>query len=194
MPNMDVEIDDNLDDDSINEILKETEEEQDQEIQELIDKGVIQDYSKKTQSIFNGNGKGTKLISKKEDQDKHNDYKPTYPINKYSQGIPLAESILVNNIPYFIQIINGKPVYKQKIELSDINIVPPERTEYLSKEYSFNSFEKVQYFIDLAKQETLDSLKTRVKTILEKYIDIDDDFINILAADIIFTYFQDRLK
>jgi hypothetical protein len=195
MSNLDVEIDNLLDDDSINEILKETEEKQYQDIQEQYDKGIILDYSnKKTKSIFNDNEKGSKLISKKEDQDKHNDDKPTYPINKYSQGIPLAESILVNNIPYFIQIFDGKPIYKQKIELSDIDIVPPERTEYLSKEYNFNSFEEVQYFINLAKQETLDSLETRVKTILQKYIDIDDDFINILAADIIFTYFQDRLK
>ena len=36
--------------------------------------------------------------------------KMTYTINKYSQGIPLAEAILVNNIPRFIQIIDGKPV------------------------------------------------------------------------------------
>lgn len=144
--------------------------------------------SVKNPSIFNDIVEETELISKQGDN------KPTYPINKYSQGIPLAESILFNNIPYFIQITDGKRVYKQKIELIDIDIVPPERTEYLSKEYSFNSFEEVQYFINLAKQETLDSLKIRVKTILKKYINIDNDFINILAADIIFTYFQDRLK
>ena len=50
-----------------------------------------------------------------------------------------------------------------------------------------------EYFMNLAKKETLDSLFNRIKTILKKYIDIDDDFINILAADIIFTYFQDKL-
>ena len=92
-----------------------------------------------------------------------------------------------------MQIIDGKPVYKPKIELSDINIVPPQRTEYLSKEYSFDSFEEVQYCIDIAKQENLDSLFNRVKSELKKYIDIDEDFINILTADIIFTYFQDKL-
>ena len=56
-----------------------------------------------------------------------------------------------------------------------------------------HSVEEVQYFIDLAKNETLDSLFNRVKNELKKYIDIDDDFINILSADIVFTYFQDRL-
>ena len=172
--------------------LKELAEDQEQYIQEQIDKGIIPKYE-------NGKGKkqqkSTNTKNNKEDQEAHKeDDKNDYPINKYSQGIPLAESILINNIPCFIQVINGKPITTQKIELSDINLVPPERTEYLSKEYSFVSFEEVQYFVDLAKQETLDSIFKRVKIILKKYIDIDDDFINILTADIIFTYFQDRSR
>jgi len=140
----------------------------------------------------------TRGTGNKEEEEDDNKKIP-HTINKYSQGITLVESILINNTPYFIQINEDKegnkaPVLYKKIELSDINLVPPERTEYLSKEYSFASFEQVQYFIDLAKQETLDSLFQQVKTLLQKYIDIDDDFINILAADIIFTYFQDRLR
>ena len=71
--------------------------------------------------------------------------------------------------------------------------MPPERTEYLSKEYNFHSEEEINHFIKMAKNETLDSLFKRIKSILKKYIDIDEDFINILAADIIFTYFQDKL-
>ena len=127
-------------------------------------------------------------------EEKNDDGKKTYTINKYSQGIRLAESILINNIPYFIQIINNKPFLSQKISLPDIDIVPPERTEYLSKEYIFHSEEEVNQFIELAKNETLDSLFTKVKkTTLKKYIDLDDDFINILASDVIFTYFQDKL-
>ena len=58
--------------------------------------------------------------------------------------------------------------YHKKFELSDIDIVPPERTEYLSKEYSFASVEEIQYFINLAKNETLDSLFNRVKSYTEK--------------------------
>ena len=137
---------------------------------------------------------GQKESSKGENKDeKKDDGKKTYTINKYSQGIPLAESILINNIPCFIQISNDKPLLSEKISLSDIDIVPPERTEYVSKEYSFDSVEDIEYFINLAKNETLDSLFNRIRTILKKYIDLDDDFINILAGDIIFTYFQDRL-
>jgi hypothetical protein len=120
----------------------------------------------------------------------------TYTINKYSQGIELAESILIDNTPYFIQLEDNhekKSVLSKKIKLSDIDIVPPERTEYLTKEYNFQSEEEINHFIELAKKETLDSLFRKLKSILKKYIDIDEDFINILAADIIFTYFQDKL-
>ncbi len=83
--------------------------------------------------------------------------------------------------------------YPQKFHLSDFDIVPPDRIEYLSREYSFNAEEEVDHFIELAKNETVDSLFRKVKSILKKYIDLDEDFINILAADIIFTYFQDKL-
>jgi hypothetical protein len=134
-------------------------------------------------------------ITSNEEKDEE---KKIYVINKYSQGIILAESILIDNNPTFIQLEDNdneqKPVFRKRIKLSDIDIVPPERTEYLTKEYSFASFEEAQYFINLAKKENLDSLFNRLKTILKKYIDIDDDFINILAADIIFTYFQDKLR
>ncbi len=149
-----------------------------------------------SQHDYNSNGdqeqiqKENSRESKGENKD---DGKKTCTINKYSHGIPLAEAILSNNIPCFIQIINDKPSLSKEIPLSDIDIIPPERTEYLSKEYSFASVEEIEYFINRAKNETLDSLFNRVKTELKKFIDIDDNFINILAADIIFTYFQDRL-
>ena len=188
----------NLDPKEIEEIKREKEEEQEQFIQKQYEKGVIPDYSKKSNKIFNGNVKGknhTKVFKKaKEDQEKEKDNdKKTYTINKYSQGIPLAESTLIDNIPYFIQIIDDKPILKQKIELSDIDLVPPERTEYLSKEYSFASLDEINYFFNLAKQETLDSIFQRNKSLLKKYIDVEEDFINLCAGDLIFTYFQDKM-
>jgi hypothetical protein len=131
---------------------------------------------------------------KKQEKDEEN---KTYSINKYSQGIALAESILIVNEPFFIQIEEEnnvkKAIFRKKIKLSDIDIVPPERTEYLTKEYNFKSEEEINQFIEMAKNETLDSIFRKLKSILKKYIDLDDDFINILAADIIFTYFQDKL-
>jgi hypothetical protein len=88
--------------------------------------------------------------------------KKEYLTYKFSQGIPLTESVLVNNIPYFLQIIEGKPVLSLKIDLGDIIIVPPDRTQYLSKEYSFSSVEEINDYIKRAKKETLGPLYTKV--------------------------------
>ena len=149
------------------------------------------DFTKDQQG--QGQKESTRRNKKKEEEE--ND-KNTYTINKYSQGIALAESILLDNNSFFIQLEDDdkiKPVLSKRISLSDIDIVPPERTEYLTKEYNFQSEEEINHFFELAKNETLDSLFRKLKLILKKYIDLDDDFINILAADIIFTYFQDKL-
>jgi hypothetical protein len=43
------------------------------------------------------------------------------------------------------------------------------------------------------KNETLDSLYKKVKSIWKKYIDADDFHISLSAADTIFTYFQDKI-
>jgi hypothetical protein len=149
-----------------------------------------------TQEGYCSDIEGIQDIEQKEttrnDKKSEND-KKTYTINKYSQGIALAESILIDNKPFFIQIIDGKRVLSPKIPLSDIIIEPPVRTDYLSKEYSFQSEEEVNHFIELAKKETLDSLYDKVKSIWKKYVDIDEDFINICTADTIFSHFQDRL-
>ena len=81
----------------------------------------------------------------------------------------------------------------EKIPLSDIDLLPPERTEYLTKEYSFSSVDEIKSFLELAKQENLDSLFKKVKSQWSKFIDINEDFINLCAADTIFSYFQDRM-
>ena len=43
------------------------------------------------------------------------------------------------------------------------------------------------------KNETLDTLYRKVKSIWKKYVDADDFHISICAADTIFTYYQDRV-
>lgn len=119
--------------------------------------------------------------------------KKEYLTYKFSQDIPLAESLLINNVPYFLQIIKGKSVLSLKIDLGDITIVPPDRTQYLSKEYSFSSVEELNEYIKRSKQETLGTLYTKVKGIWQKYIDAEEKFLVLCSADTIFTYFQDIL-
>src|SRR5215216_137030 len=87
-----------LDDDTINEIIREKEEEQDQYIQEQYDKGIIQDYSSKnSNNIINGNAKTNSNHSKKEKQESPKEvYSQKYIGNDY-----LAEAVLIGNKPCF---------------------------------------------------------------------------------------------
>ena len=93
---------------------------------------------------------------------------------KYSKGIPLAECILIGGgLPMFLQISDGKAILQDRIDLDTHVILPPDKTEYLSKEYSFSSIDEINFYIRRAKKETLDSLFKKTSDIWEKYFDAD---------------------
>ncbi|KAA2283745.1 hypothetical protein [Candidatus Nitrosocosmicus sp. SS] len=113
---------------------------------------------------------------------------------KYSKDISLAESILIGgNLPLFLQISNGKAILRDNIDLDRQLILPPDKTEYLSKDYSFSSIDEINFYIKRASKETLDSLFVKTKNIWKKYFDTDKKTLDLCAADTIFTYFQDKL-
>ena len=92
-----------------------------------------------------------------------------------------------------MQIENGEPKLKEKIETENQIISPPDKSIYLSKEYSFSSIGEIKEYFKRAKNETLDTLFKKVKSIWQKYLDIDDETLTLCAADTIFTYFQDKM-
>lgn len=113
-----------------------------------------------------------------------------YYVQKYTNGIPPAESILIGDTkPMFLQIIDGKAVLSKKIPLpGNITLCPLDKVSYLSKEYSFLSPEEIDAYVAEAEKETLDSLYDRVKSIWQKYVDADDYHIVICAADTMFSF------
>ena len=121
------------------------------------------------------------------------DIKKEFYAQKYSTGIPLSEAVIVNALPYFLQIVDGKPLLLEKIDLSDIILKPLERVAYLNKEYSFQSIDEINEYIQRAEKESLDTLYEKLQLIWQKYIDGNNDHIIISAADTLFTYFQDKL-
>lgn len=66
--------------------------------------------------------------------------------------------------------------------------------EYLHSPYEFESKEKIDEFIKKAKDQTFFSLYKKAKSIVSKYIDQEEHAINLIAVDIIFSYFQDRFS
>jgi hypothetical protein len=141
-----------------------------------------------------GNGKDRRK-ERKNQEEKERDLRKEYYVQKYtSSNIPSAEAILVNGIPLFLQIVDGDPILSEITDLPDMILKPPDRVSYLSKEYSFQSKDEINDYIQRARNETLDTLYyQKVKPIWQKYVDADKEHIAICAADTIFTYFQDIL-
>ena len=48
--------------------------------------------------------------------------------------------------------------YSYEKGIYDIILIPPDRTSYLSKEYSFSSIEEINEYMERAKKETLETL------------------------------------
>ena len=60
--------------------------------------------------------------------------------------------------------------------------------------YSFQNIAELEKFIDLARKESLSTLFQKVRKWVRLFYDTDtEEYINLIAADIVFTYFQDRI-
>jgi hypothetical protein len=58
--------------------------------------------------------------------------------------------------------------------------------------YTFTSIKELEMYLELAKRETLDSLYQVVKSNLQRYINVDEHYLVVIASDIILSYFQDK--
>lgn len=57
--------------------------------------------------------------------------------------------------------------------------------------YKFKNVQEIEDFIKLADKETIDSLYFKSKTLWKMFVVADREQIILLAADSIFTFFQD---
>jgi hypothetical protein len=139
--------------------------------------------------------------------DSENDKKPKvfrYFIQKYhnpEEGNELYEAVLIGQDAFFVSLDRDSEIPKARftnsftipnaIGNSVIEILPRENMSYLSKPYRFESFKELDEYLVKASKETLDSIYEKVKKIVNKYNAAPDTFHVIVAADIVFTYFQD---
>jgi hypothetical protein len=112
--------------------------------------------------------------------------------------------VLIAGRPYFVyqdwDVNTGEPFVKlvNRILLPDaqkptMELLPPEKEMYLSKQFEFVNENELNEYLKVATKETLDTLYRRQKILASKYIDANKTHLTILAADSIFTYFQDKL-
>ncbi len=58
--------------------------------------------------------------------------------------------------------------------------------------YSFESEDELKKYIELAKKETFDSLFQKILEQIRNYVNIEEHVLVILAADILYSYFQEK--
>jgi hypothetical protein len=93
----------------------------------------------------------------------------------------------------FIKYENGQVQAFEQIEEDSRIIRPPNREEYPYPAYEFVQMNEVEAYVNRAKNEmtSIESLYSKAKEIVLKYIDQEEPIIILLVADIIWSYFQD---
>jgi energy-coupling factor transporter ATP-binding protein EcfA2 len=148
--------------------------------------------------VENGNGKAKKK-KKNNNEEKQLQFKPTskiYTTYKYSNKGKgsLHEAVLLAGLPVFLKYENGQIKSVPQIEESSRIIKPPDPEEYPYEAYEFKDFDEVLSYVDRAKKESIDSLYKKAKPIVMKYNDQDDYKLVLIAANIIWSYSQDRFS
>jgi hypothetical protein len=158
-------------------------------------------------NFFNGsgNGKSRKKSKSKSDSSKQEEEeedqqkkkpppKPQYTAYKYSNKskIPLHEAVILSGRPVFLKYENDKIEVVDKVE-EDIRIIkPPHAEHYPYEPFEFKNMDEVLSYRERASKENIDSLYLQSKQIAGDYNDQKKDKVNLLAIEIIASYFQDR--
>jgi hypothetical protein len=116
----------------------------------------------------------------------------TYKYSQMGKG-ELHEAVIVNGLPFFLKYnhITNALEMVEKIEENSRILRPPNIEEYPYTPYEFESNEELGFFMEKAREVTLDELFKNYKNIFMKYVDQDKYIITLLSADSIWTYFQD---
>jgi hypothetical protein len=105
----------------------------------------------------------------------------------------LHEAVIVDGRPLFLKYENTMICgVAGKEEASERIIKPPNQEEYPYEPYEFKSMEEVRLYEERAKKEAIYSLYQKAKSIVKRYNDQDDYKLNLLAIDIVWSYFQDK--
>ena len=138
--------------------------------------------------VFTNNSGG-----EKEDLEHTTQRKDAY-IKKYSRnGVPLSECIVIVGHSKFLQLVDGKSKLINKIEIGNKTFYPNDTVDSQNPlPYVFESINELDTYLQNARNESLDTLYLKVKSIYKKYVDAEEKYIVLLAADTILSYFQDK--
>lgn len=138
----------------------------------------------------------------KTNEGKNKNTKSEEVVYKYSSkgvGI-LRESATITGIPYYIKksfnerLGHDVITIEAKIEEKTKIFRPPFEEECPFIPYEFKTAEEPNQYLQRAKQETIDSMYQKIKSMVKKLNDIDEKTRNLFSANILSSYFQDRFS
>jgi hypothetical protein len=155
------------------------------------------DIDKEWEEIFlGGNGNGEGKSNKNNNVREKEVSKKKIIIKKYTAkgSKPLHECIVIGQEPKFVYLDkNNKPQFVDSIERVNDTLIPADTFDTQNPiPFIFDSKEHFERWLEEAKKETLDSLFSKVESINRKYVDVEDHYHVLLAADMIWTWSQDR--
>jgi len=106
----------------------------------------------------------------------------------------LHESIVVGDQSTFVRLDDDmRAFYLTKIERPNKILYSADNIDTQNPlPYIFASAEELEEYHKRARNETFDTLLSKVKSIYKIYVNTEQHYITILAADTIYSYFQDK--
>jgi hypothetical protein len=110
----------------------------------------------------------------------------------------LWETVRIGGKYYLVSYdgVQNKIVHTESLpDITNANrTILPFNAEGAVEHFAFDSFEELQQIVQTTKLHTASTLFLKVKDWASKFYDTDtEEYINLIAADIVFTYFQDRI-
>jgi hypothetical protein len=118
----------------------------------------------------------------------------TLQLRKFAFDGKVYESILVENKPYFITSNeSGSYSLEERVEIAGNTFLPQDNITTVNPlPYKFESEEELEGCFTKARNETFDSLFTKVRSNFRKYVNVPEHTLTVLSADILYSYFQDK--
>jgi hypothetical protein len=136
---------------------------------------------------------GQRDKNKNKHKDKEEKSLPEFPTYKYSK-LGLHESVIIGGLPFFIKydVESDEILVVENIKENSRVLRPPNYEEYPYRPYEFVDAAELSEYVKRAKNESIDSLYQKALDIVKLFNDQDNYKQNIIAIDIVWSYFQDK--
>jgi hypothetical protein len=153
---------------------------------------ILPEHYNLIENVIYENLDNLKKTNKQDKMANGQDQKSIYQ-RKYEYNDKIFESIIINGLPTFLAYHQEKFHLLNNIEISGHVFYPADNVNTNNpKPYIFQFEQELEHYLQLSKEETFDSLFDKVLTEYEQYVNVDEHNLVTLAANTVYSYFQDK--